>query len=246
MSPVRGSAHSKGRVSAPRTPPHRFLTLLSMELLVILAYPFTLEVGSRYDWFRLLVVMVLIAALYAALGRGRVTLVAFLLGTPAIVIRVANFGGHFQTLATTAVTLEIIFLGFVTVVFIWTVLSHPKVTADTLAGAIAAYLLVGITYGLAYGLIAQLSPSSFRSTVEPWRVIHPLWSRNSKGLESRGLQPRLVSSDCLAAKMSFLTLRRPMVCFVNVENVDRIIYSIFQRFNLEWKTRTLSVFTQAA
>lgn len=173
MSPDRGSAHSKGRVSAPRTPPHRFLTLLSMELLVILAYPFTLEVGSRYDWFRLLVVMVLIAALYAALGRGRVTLVAFLLGTPAIVIRVANFGGHFQTLATTAVTLEIIFLGFVTVVFIWTVLSHPKVTADTLAGAIAAYLLVGITYGLAYGLIAQLSPSSFRSTVEPWRVIHP-------------------------------------------------------------------------
>jgi hypothetical protein len=29
---------------------------------------------------------------------------------------------------------------------------------------------------------------------------------------------------------------RPMLCFVNVESVDRIIYSIFQRFNLEWKT----------
>ena len=39
---------------------------------------------------------------------------------------------------------------------------------------------------------------------------------------------------------------RPMVCFVNVKSVDRIIYSIFQRFNLEWKTRTLRVFTQAA
>jgi len=38
---------------------------------------------------------------------------------------------------------------------------------------------------------------------------------------------------------------RPMVCFVNVKSVDRIIYSIFQRFNLEWKTRTLRVFTQA-
>jgi hypothetical protein len=37
-----------------------------------------------------------------------------------------------------------------------------------------------------------------------------------------------------------------MVCFVNVESVDRIIYSIFQRFNLEWKTRTLNLFTQAA
>jgi putative transposase len=39
---------------------------------------------------------------------------------------------------------------------------------------------------------------------------------------------------------------RPMVCFVNVQSVDRIIYAIFQRFNLEWKTRTLRVFTQAA
>jgi putative transposase len=39
---------------------------------------------------------------------------------------------------------------------------------------------------------------------------------------------------------------RPMVCFVNIQSVDRIIYSIFQRFNLEWKNRTLSVFTQAA
>jgi transposase-like protein len=36
---------------------------------------------------------------------------------------------------------------------------------------------------------------------------------------------------------------RPMVCFVNVQSVDRIIYSIFQRFNLEWKNRTLQVFT---
>ncbi len=39
---------------------------------------------------------------------------------------------------------------------------------------------------------------------------------------------------------------RPMVCFVNVQSVDRIIYSIFHRFNLEWKTRTLKAFTQAA
>jgi hypothetical protein len=37
-----------------------------------------------------------------------------------------------------------------------------------------------------------------------------------------------------------------MVCFVTVESVDRISYSIFQRFNLEWKTRILSVLKQAA
>jgi hypothetical protein len=39
---------------------------------------------------------------------------------------------------------------------------------------------------------------------------------------------------------------RPMVCLVNLESVDRGICSIFQRFNLEWKTRTLSLFAQPA
>jgi putative transposase len=39
---------------------------------------------------------------------------------------------------------------------------------------------------------------------------------------------------------------RPMVCFVNVHSVDRIIFSIFSRFNGDWKNRTLRVFTQAA
>ena len=39
---------------------------------------------------------------------------------------------------------------------------------------------------------------------------------------------------------------RPMVVFTNVESVDRIIYAIFSRFNEDWKTYTLKLFTQAA
>ena len=39
---------------------------------------------------------------------------------------------------------------------------------------------------------------------------------------------------------------RPMVCFVNVQSVERIIYSISNRFNLEWSQHTLRQFTQAA
>jgi putative transposase len=41
---------------------------------------------------------------------------------------------------------------------------------------------------------------------------------------------------------------RPMVCFVNVESVDRIIYAISNAYNEqhEWRNRTLRLFTQAA
>ncbi len=36
-----------------------------------------------------------------------------------------------------------------------------------------------------------------------------------------------------------------MICFVNVQSIERIIDSIFHRLNLEWKTRALRVFTMA-
>jgi putative transposase len=39
---------------------------------------------------------------------------------------------------------------------------------------------------------------------------------------------------------------RPMVCFVNVPSVDRILYSIVNRFNLDWAQHPLRAFTQAA
>jgi hypothetical protein len=37
-----------------------------------------------------------------------------------------------------------------------------------------------------------------------------------------------------------------MVVFTNVASVDRIIYAIFSRFNQDWQTHTLELFTQAA
>jgi hypothetical protein len=62
---------------------------------------------------------------------------------------------------------------------------------------------------------------------------------DSKHKVSQGYSPAdlPILAKCEALKTG------TMVCFVNV---DRIIYSIFQRFNLEWKNRTLKLFTQAA
>lgn len=35
-------------------------------------------------------------------------------------------------------------------------------------------------------------------------------------------------------------------CFVNAASVDRIVFSIFNRFNEDWRNRTLRIFTHAA
>src|SRR5579875_2726186 len=67
-------------------------------------------------------------------------------------------------------------------------------------------------------------------------------------------RPGRRASDRLSAgeaQRCFVEVRRrtrPMVCFVNVASVDRIIYAIFNGYNEqhEWRNRTLRLFTQAA
>jgi putative transposase len=52
-----------------------------------------------------------------------------------------------------------------------------------------------------------------------------------------------------AIERCFVEVRRrtrPMVVFVNVASVERIIYAIFHSFNQQWQNRTLRLFTQAA
>jgi putative transposase len=95
-----------------------------------------------------------------------------------------------------------------------------------------------------------------RALCQHWRTAYPRMVR-----QLQADLPELLSFFCFPRHLwrklrttniierCFVEVRRrtrPMVCFVNVQSVDRIIYSIFQRFNLEWKNRTLRVFTQAA
>ncbi len=95
-------------VTAPQKLPHRFLLLLITELVLILGYPFTDGTAIRAEMFRLFAVLVFSAALYAVLGRGRVTIVAFLLGVPlnrdpcrerhALLVATAGCRAHFGPL----------------------------------------------------------------------------------------------------------------------------------------------------
>ena len=58
-----------------------------------------------------------------------------------------------------------------------------------------------------------------------------------RGLEGRQLRTTNVIERC------FVEARRrtrPMVCFVNVHSVERIIFSIFNRFNLERRQHTFA------
>ena len=56
--------------------------------------------------------------------------------------------------------LATIFSTFLTLVIMFAVFRDESVTGDTIAGAVCAYLLIGVTWGTAYALLLVVSPDS--------------------------------------------------------------------------------------
>ena len=150
-----------------------YAALLIAELALILLYPFLTGISYHDELFRLLAVIVFSTSLYAVMGRGRSTTIAFVLGAPAIVMRLVRIIERRELFTLPDEFLGLVFLTFTTSVLVWSILSKPGVTTDTLAGAVSAYFLIGITFGLAFMIINNMLPGSFRDTVEPGKHFTP-------------------------------------------------------------------------
>jgi putative transposase len=104
----------------------------------------------------------------------------------------------------------------------------------------------------------QAARAAFRAFRSRWRGSYPaMVKRLERDLPEllaffsfpRHLWKKLRTTN--AIERCFVEVRRrtrPMVCFVNVASLDRIIYAIFNGMNEkhQWKNRTLHLFTQAA
>lgn len=162
-----GIATSKAALAARKIRLHQYAWLLGAELTLILVYPFFANSPFRQEVFRACSSIVVCSTMYALMGRGRVTVLALALGIPPLGIVMLNLVGYARWLHTFGLFLSFIFLGYMSVILVWTILTEASVTADTLAGSIAAYLLIGITFGIAYTIIDTLIPNAFKDTIEP-------------------------------------------------------------------------------
>lgn len=104
----------------------------------------------------------------------------------------------------------------------------------------------------------QAARAAFRVFRSHWRSSYPaMVNRLERDLPEllaffsfpRHLWKKLRTTN--AIERCFVEVRRrtrPMVCFVNVSSLDRIIFAIFNGMNEKhlWKNRTLHLFTQAA
>ena len=135
--------------------------LLVALLLLALAHPFLPAENFGHAVFLVTISAVLIAALWAV-SRHRGVLVAGLsLAAPTFI---AAWMQHFVErgwLTVVYLVLGALFLGFTAVTVLRQTLGGAAVTADTIAGAICFYLLLGVIWALIYALVELAHPGSF-------------------------------------------------------------------------------------
>ena len=93
--------------------------------------------------------------------------VGWVLALAAIGERVSVVFAQSQALLVSGSICWLLFLAFVTVSELRSVLKQKEVTGETISMAISVYLLLGVTWGFLYMLIFQLQPGAFAGLSVP-------------------------------------------------------------------------------
>lgn len=151
----------------PKAGTHRYarggacVWLLILLVLMILAHPFLETTANGRLTLNLLNSTMLILAVYSTSGSRRTLVSAVVLFVPAII-------GQWCLLSKKEISLQPLFLlaalafyGFIAINLLRHVLDAGPVNADKICGAICAYLLIALSFGLIYMEVETLYPGSF-------------------------------------------------------------------------------------
>jgi voltage-gated potassium channel Kch len=153
---------------------NEFTFILLSQFALIAIYPLggTGE-GTLPGAFGILAMFVFLAGLYRVAEERQVRTLAVVLGLLGATANVFVIFGYYGPLLIPAGFCALTYMAFVAGVILWKVLSSPKVTRETLYGAVCAYLFIAFAWGVAYSLIDQISPGSFRYTYDAGK--HLAW-----------------------------------------------------------------------
>jgi len=140
----------------------RYTTLLYSLIILFLTYPVVQHLGLSRFWSLFFVAELLFAVYSISEGRKSLVIAAALV-MPAILGELSFFiletrESHWFSVISVGVFLSyVIFMVYKTSVF-----AKGRITADRTAGAIAVYLLLGLLWALAYGVLSATDPQSFK------------------------------------------------------------------------------------
>jgi len=139
-----------------------FFPLLVCLLLFLVSYPYLWD----WDWGNKILTVLLLAILFAGVISMRdkkwVFFTGVVLGSPVVILRLLSIFQHETPfIEFLSLVFVIPFFGYVTLTALYRVLSGDKVTQDKLFGAAAVYLLMGLTWSVAYAVMEFIQPGNF-------------------------------------------------------------------------------------
>ena len=138
-----------------------FAWLLGALVLLLLATPLLQDLQHGKPIEAILLTMVLVFAVLAVGARRRTLALAIILVVPAIATRWAEQYQAALIPPGLSAILGALFIAFVVAHIVGFILRAPRVNAEVLCAAIAAYLLLALVWALAYMLVARLVPDAF-------------------------------------------------------------------------------------
>src|SRR2546430_4436599 len=138
----------------------RFSTVQLLVALVVLLIcaPFLEELKGGHLILSVLFSLVLVAAVFAVADRKRTLAIAVVFAVPAITARwISQFRPDLVHPAVFLIC-ALLLLGFVIAHLLLFILRAPVVTVDVLCASVAAYLMLGLMWTVAYWLVDQVTP----------------------------------------------------------------------------------------
>src|SRR5947199_266005 len=135
--------------------PVRFSILLVCMLVGLMLAPLFGESDTGFTIARIVGVLILLAAL-SVVGVHRLAIVLFV---PTLVVQLVAHRSNVPIVVVTSVILRALFFAYVTGAIVWHVLRKPHITVDTIAGAACAYVLLGLIWADAHGLVERGWPA---------------------------------------------------------------------------------------
>jgi len=158
--------------------PHRHSALLAALIAAFAVRPLIGDTGAGSGLFGIALVILLLVALYninvdelvgerghlVAQSRRR-RILGWALATAAAAERIAVIFVHSRMLDLAGSICWLLFVLFVTVSELRSVLKQREVSGETICMAVSVYLLLGFTFAFLYGVMFQLHPESFGGLV---------------------------------------------------------------------------------
>ena len=135
--------------------------LLVALLFLALAHPFLPAESFGHGVFLVAISAVLITAVWVLSWRRGVLIAGLALAVPTFITAWVQHFIEFRWLTAMYLVLGALFLGFTAVVVLRQTLRSATVTADTIAGAVCFYLLLGVIWALIFALLEIAHPGSF-------------------------------------------------------------------------------------